>query len=199
MSDSEVAAKSTLQRYLVSIREALLWKLDGLSPYDARRPLTPTGTNLLGLVKHVAYVSAGYLGDCFDRPFGEPYPWDEGDEEDNLDLWVPAEESTEQILALYARVWKHADATIEALDLDSPGLVPWWSEERRHVTLQQILIHLIAEINRHAGQADILREQLDDSVGLKEGVSNIPEHDADWWRAYVARIEEAAKAVRAQP
>lgn len=199
MSDDEAAAnaaKETLKRYLVSAREALAWKLDGLSAYDRRRPLTPTGTNLLGLVKHVAYVSAGYLGDIFDRPFGEPYPWDDGDEADNLDMWVPAEESTEQILALYRRVWEHADATIEALDLDAPGVVPWWPEERRNVTLHQILVHLIAEINRHTGHADILREQLDASTGMNARNSNVPEHDADWWKRYNARIEEAAKAIQ---
>jgi hypothetical protein len=49
-------------------REALVWKLDGLSEYDARRPMVPTGTNLLGLVKHVASVEAGYFGETFDRP-----------------------------------------------------------------------------------------------------------------------------------
>ena len=55
--------KADLHRYLQIGREALVWKLDGLSEYDIRRPMTPTGTNLLGIVKHVASVEAGYLGD----------------------------------------------------------------------------------------------------------------------------------------
>jgi uncharacterized damage-inducible protein DinB len=199
MSDSEVAAKATLRRYLVSVRETLLWKLDGLSPYDLRRPLTPTGTNLLGLVKHMAGNTAGYFGFVFERPFPEHLPWiDDADAEENADLWVPADESTEEILDLYRRAWEHADATIDALDLDSPGLVPWWGEARRNVTLQQIMVHMIAETNRHTGHADILREQLDESVGLREGVSNLPEHDAAWWREYVERIEAAAQAVQAE-
>ena len=67
--------KADLHRYLQVARDALLWKLDGLSEYDVRRPLVPTGTNLLGLVKHVASVEAGYLGDTFGRPFPEPLPW----------------------------------------------------------------------------------------------------------------------------
>src|SRR3954462_4597570 len=62
--------KSQLHRYLKHAREAVLWKLDGLSEYDIRRPMTPTGTNLLGLVKHVASVEAGYLA----RPSGDPFP-----------------------------------------------------------------------------------------------------------------------------
>lgn len=197
MSDSEVAAKATLQRYLASVRDALRWKLDGLSPYDMRRPLTPTGTNLLGLVKHVSGVTSGYFGFVFERPFPEYLPWvDAEDAEENADFWVTADESTEQILDLYRRAWEHAEATIEALDLDSPGVVPWWPEERKHVTLQQIMIHVIAEVNRHAGHADILREQLDASTGLNSRNSNVPEHDEVWWQEYVARIEEAAKAAR---
>ncbi|NEE26132.1 DUF664 domain-containing protein, partial [Streptomyces sp. SID7982] len=57
------APKDILRLYLQNARDALLWKLDGLSEYDIRRPLTPTGTNLLGLVKHVAGIELGYLGD----------------------------------------------------------------------------------------------------------------------------------------
>ena len=53
--------KADLHRYLQAARDALLWKLDGLSEYDIRRPMVPTGTNLLGLVKHVASVEAGLL------------------------------------------------------------------------------------------------------------------------------------------
>ncbi len=66
--------KADLQRYLQSARDALVWKLEGLSEYDVRRPLTPTGTNILGLVKHAAGVELGYFGDTFGRPFGEVVP-----------------------------------------------------------------------------------------------------------------------------
>ncbi|MGW3505523.1 mycothiol transferase, partial [Streptomyces globisporus] len=59
------APKDILRLYLQNARDAVLWKLDGLSEYEIRRPLTPTGTNLLGLVKHVASVELGYLGDAF--------------------------------------------------------------------------------------------------------------------------------------
>ena len=67
--------KADLHRYLQRGREAVLWKLDGLSEYDIRRPMVPTGTNLLGLVKHLASVELGYFGEVFGRPSGEPLPW----------------------------------------------------------------------------------------------------------------------------
>ena len=66
----------------------MLWKLDGLSEYDIRRPLTPTGTNLLGLVKHLASVELGYFGEVFGRPSDIPLPWFEENAEPNADLWA---------------------------------------------------------------------------------------------------------------
>src|SRR2546427_1998856 len=104
---AEPDPKGDLHRYLQAAREALLWKLDGLSEYDVRRPMVPTGTNLLGLVKHVASVEAGYLGGTFDRPFPEPQPWFEDGAEPNADMWATEEESREQIVGLYRRVWAH--------------------------------------------------------------------------------------------
>jgi uncharacterized damage-inducible protein DinB len=188
------ASKAVLHRYLRSAREALLWKLDGLSEYDGRRPLTTTGTNLLGLVKHVATVTSGYLGFVFDRPFPETLPWLAEDAEVNADMWATAEESRAQIVGLWERVWEHADATIEGLDLEATGRVPWWPGERGTVTLQQILVHMLAEVSRHAGHADILREQIDGSAGLNPQNSNLPDRDAEWWTAYVARLEDAARS-----
>jgi uncharacterized damage-inducible protein DinB len=182
-----------LLRYLRSAREALVWKLDGLSEYDVRRPLTPTGTNLLGIVKHVASVEAGYLGDTFGRPFGEPLPWLDDDAEPNADMWATAEESRDDVLGLYERVGAHSAATLEQLPLDFVGEVPWWPEDRRRATLHHIVVHMIAETNRHAGQADILREQVDGAVGLRRGIDNIPPADEAWWQEYRARLEQVAR------
>ncbi len=191
MTDENAAAeKATLRHYLDRVRQALQWKLEGLSEHDARRPMTPTGTNVLGLVKHVATMEAGYLGECFGRPFPEPMPWIDDDAEPNADLWATADESIADVLAFYRRVQEHSDATIEALPLDEPGRVPWWGTPE--VTLHQILVHMIDETARHAGHADIVRELLDGAVGLGAGNSNLPDRDAEWWGAYVAHLDELA-------
>ena len=87
--------KAALRFYLARARDALVWKMDGLSEYDVRRPLVPTGTNLLGLVKHVAGVAAGYFGGCFGRPFTEPMPDLADGTEPNADMWATAQESRE--------------------------------------------------------------------------------------------------------
>ncbi|GGO10830.1 hypothetical protein GCM10010116_21760 [Microbispora rosea subsp. aerata] len=184
--------KEVLHRYLRSARDALLWKLDGLSEYEIRRPLTPTGTNLLGLVKHVAGVEAGYFGETFGRPFGEPLPWLDDDAEDNADMWATADESRDDIVALYRRVWQHSDSTIAALALDAPGRVRWWPKERSEVTLHQVLVHVIAETHRHAGHADIVRELIDGTAGLQNGNLNLPRADQAWWESYRNRLEKVA-------
>lgn len=186
-------AKDTLHRYLQVGRESLLWKLDGLSEYDIRRPLVPTGTNLLGLVKHVASVEAGYFGEIFGRPFPEPLPWFEEGAEPNADMWATPEETRDDIIGLYHRVWAHSDATIAALSLEATGEVPWWPEGRRVVTLHTLMVHMIAETHRHAGHADLVRELVDGAAGLRAEATNLPDGDAAWWVAYHDRLEEAAR------
>ena len=185
--------KSHLHRYLHTGRDALLWKLDGLSEYDVRRPVTPTGTNLLGLVKHLAGVELGYFGETFGRPSGEPLPWYDEGAEPNADMWATAEESREQIVGLYTRARAHADATIEALPLDTVGHVPHWPPPRNEVTLHQILIHMIAETHRHAGHADVVREMIDGTAGLRADNDNLPSGDAAWWTDYRDRLERTAR------
>jgi hypothetical protein len=185
--------KAELRHYLQVGRDALVWKLEGLSEYQVRRPMVPTGTNLLGLIKHVASVEAGYFGATFGRPFEEPLPWLDEGAEPNADMWATPEESREQIVGLYRRVWAHSDATIAALPLDATGQVPWWPPERREVTLHRILVHMIGETDRHAGHADIVRELVDGTVGLRQDNDNMAPGDQAWWKNYRNRLERAAR------
>lgn len=180
-------AKEYLHEGLRRHRKALLWKLDGLSEYDARRPLTATGTNLLGLVKHVASVEARYFGEVFDRSSPESLPrWQD---HDGSDLWATEDETREQIIEFYQRTWAHSDATITELPLDAPGQVPWWPQP--DTKLFAIMVHVLTETIRHAGHADILREGLDGRTGsfaqYKQSV------DEEGRATYCAKIEQAAR------
>lgn len=188
-------AKAELRHDLQAGRDALLWKLEGLSEYDVRRPMTPTGTNLLGLVKHLTFVELGYFGAVFGRPVPEVQAWIEDDGSDpNWDLWATADESRGNVVEGYRQAWAHADTTIESLPLDAAGHVPWWRPERRDVTLHKILVQTIAETHRHAGHADIVRELVDGAAGLRSGGENLPEVDAAWWAGYRDRLEQVARA-----
>ncbi|TFV66195.1 UNVERIFIED_ORG: DinB family protein [Bacillus sp. AZ43] len=189
--------KADLRRYLQAARDAVLWKLDGLSEYDARRPMTPTGTNLLGLVKHLAYVELGYFGVTFGRPVEEARAWVEDDGAiPNWDMWATAEESRDDVVAGYRRAWEHADATVATLPLDAVGSVPWWRPGSREVTLHQVLVHVIAETDRHAGHADVVRELIDGSAGVRAGGSNLPDVEPGWWAGYRDRLEQVAGRFR---
>jgi Protein of unknown function (DUF664) len=189
MLDSD--GKADLHRYLQDARDALLWKLEGLSEYDVRRPLVPTGTNLLGLVKHVTGVEIGVFGETFGRPSAEQVNWNESDP--MSDMFAFPEESRESITGLYRRTWAHSDATIDALPLDSVGTVPWWPAGQNQLTLHHALVRVATETARHAGHADIVRELIDGAAGWTAAKSNLPDADQPWWQTHHDRVETAAR------
>ena len=191
MADND--PKAVLHFYLRRAREALLWKIEGLSDYDIRRPLVPTGTNLLGLIKHVASVELGYFSDTFGRPCDNTPVWLADDAESNDDMWATSQESRQFILDFYRQASAHADATITALSLDSIGQVPWWPADRSEVTLQLVMVHMIAETNRHAGHADIVRELIDGAVGLRADNTNMAEVDGFDRETFHAQLVSAAE------
>jgi hypothetical protein len=180
--------KAELHRKLEAARSGLLSKVDGLSEYDRRRPMTPTGTNLLGLIKHLAGLEYLYLGESFGRPAPETMSWvEDGTIWDGADMWATAEESSDYLIGLYRRACRHGDQTIAELELDVPGVVPHWPDERRNTTLGVLLIRMVTETAQHAGHADIIRELIDGRGG--------PDHDmadADGWRTYFTRVQAEA-------
>ena len=186
-------AKEYLEGDLRQVRETMVGKLEGLAEYDARRPLTATGTNLLGLIKHLTITEAWYFGEVFGRLFPEHLPWWDADAERFADMWATEHEPRLEIVDRYRRVWQHSDATIAALDIDAPGYVPWWP--RPHVKLFNVLVHVLTETSRHAGHADILREQLDGTVGVQAGTTTVL-HGLDpiFWEAHRNKIDRAASA-----
>ncbi|MFI2608273.1 DinB family protein [Kitasatospora sp. NPDC018619] len=151
--------KESLRAALERHREAVLWKLEGLDDEQLRRPMTPSGTSLLGLVKHLGGAELGWFRQTFGRETG-PLPFDvEADE--SSDMRVEPHESTADVLAFYARARAGADEVIRELALDDRG-TSWWGDS---VSLRWVLIHLTTETARHAGHMDILRELIDGRTG----------------------------------
>ncbi len=150
------AEKQTLHASLDRHRDAVLWKLEGLDDEQLRRPMTPTGTNLLGLVKHLASVEYGWFVETFGGE-AEPLWFDPYD-----DLRITPDESTDQILAFYGRARAAADAMITELPLAAQGRPSWHDIT---VSLRWTLVHMIEETARHAGHMDILRELIDGRTG----------------------------------
>lgn len=182
-----------LHRYLRLARGAVLWKTEGLSERDLRLPRTATGTSLIGIVKHCLNVEAGYFGPAFGRTppmAAELIPFAAYDTDPQIDWYATEDESASGLIDLYRRVGEYVDATIDELPLDTLGRVPWWPAEHGEVTLHRIIVHVLEEVSRHAGHADILREQIDGAAGLSAANSNLP--DGTDWPAHVGRLTAIA-------
>ena len=181
-----------LRRYLQESRDSVLSTLEGLSEFDRRRPLTPTGTNLLGLVKHLAGGEFGYLGDSVGRP-GPELPWyADGSVWKNGDMWAKADESSENLIELYRQAWAHSDESLEVLPLDAPAHVAWWPDERADTTFGSLVVRVLAETAHHAGHCDIVRELIDGHSSS----DNDEIGDAEFWAGYAAKIQDTADSFR---
>lgn len=187
--------KESLWSSLRTAREALVWKLEDLGEYDLRRPMTPTGTNLLGVMKHVAWEEYGYLGEVFGRPAPEQLNYD--DANGYSDLWATPDENAELIKGFYNRACTHADETIESLDLGAVGTVPWWGDTE--TTLGAMLGLMVGETNRHLGHIDIVRELIDGRAGSNRvHVDFDPSPEEMDRRAYVDLLEAVARTAARQ-
>ena len=184
--------KSDLVGRLDRLNQAVLHKLEGLSEYDLRRPMTPTATNLLGVVMHLASLPAEYFGETFGRPLpreDEMYFLTDEEADPQDDLWVRPDATSEWVVELYGATWEHAQETFATLDLDSPGQIP--TSPCAKVTLGGMLAHMVDETARHAGHMDIVRESIDGAVGRYEGDGNII--DGYDWAAYRERVAAGAR------
>jgi uncharacterized damage-inducible protein DinB len=150
--------KTTLLEALDRHRDVLVWKLDGLDEEQARRPMVPSGTSLLGIVKHVAAVDYEWFCSTFGRDT-EPLPFD--DDDPDADLRVNEGETVQDILAFYARARAASNSVIAEVGLEDKGRA-WFGED---VTLRWVLVHMLEETARHAGHMDILRELVDGATG----------------------------------
>jgi hypothetical protein len=186
---TDLDIKAELHSYLRGARETLVWKLEGLGEYDIRRPMAPTGTNLLGLVKHNTATHRRYFGDVFGRAAKDwPVPKIDGP---NAEFLVTVEETKNDVISSATRSWELADETIVALPLDAVGHVAWWGDAT--VTLAGVLVHVVAETQRHAGHADIIRELIDGAAGLLASNDNLHSGDANSRAAFFERVDAEAR------
>ncbi|WP_151083801.1 DinB family protein [Nocardioides cynanchi] len=188
-----MSLSADLGRYLQEGRDSVVRALDGLGEYDVRRPVVPSGTNLLGLVKHLTGVELGYLGASLGRPAPVSLPWEEdGSVWESADMWATPDQSREELLGLYRVAWQHSDESLARFPLDAPASVPWWPEERRTTTFGALVVRVVAETAQHAGHCDLAREIVDGRRGRDADDLG----DETWWTAYVERIQAAADTFR---
>ncbi|HZG02883.1 MAG TPA: DinB family protein [Streptomyces sp.] len=148
--------KSTLLAFLDYLREAVISKALGLPEEQARIPGVPSGTSLLGLVKHLTAAELYWFAWAFE---GADIPHPE------FGMELTDDESAESLVAAYRDAVARSNEIVGRCDdLTRPCARP---AGRNKVvrSMRWVLVHMIEETARHAGHADILREQADGSVG----------------------------------
>jgi uncharacterized damage-inducible protein DinB len=150
--------KTTLTSFLDWYRDAILRKVEGLDREAATRQLVPSPTTLLGMVKHLAYVERGWFQSSF---MGEPVRRLRSETDPDAEFRIEAGESVDQITGLYRGEIERSRQIVARGSLDDHARRP----DRTGYTLRWIMVHMIEETARHAGHADILREQTDGATG----------------------------------
>ena len=151
--------KDVLAGFLDHYRATLLAVCEGLSEEELRRPMVRSGTSLLGMIQHLAYVERGWFretiaGERVDYPFDLDDP--------TGDFRIAPEATAEQIFELYRAECAKSRQVLGSVSLDAPAR----GEERSaDYNVRWIVVHMIEETARHAGHADILREQIDGATG----------------------------------
>jgi hypothetical protein len=167
--------------------------VEGLDEYQLRHPMTPTGTNFLGVVKHLIGIEAGYLGVCLGRPFERSLPWiDDSAAGANQDMWATADETSGYIFDLYQAACDHSDETLAEVGLAATASVPWWPEGLQATTAAGLLSRVLKDTAMHAGQLQILRELVDGRAGEDRTDTG----DDRWWAEYVQDLERLARQFR---
>lgn len=154
--DSARSERDVLLAYLNYVRGAVVRVSEGLTEEQQRAPGVPSGTSLLGLLHHLTGVEVHW----FQRVFlGLDAPTD-------LSMEVAAGTSRGEVVAAYRAACARSDAIVgDCPDLATLSEIANPGEDERD-SLRSILVHMIEETARHAGHADILREQVDGATGL---------------------------------
>ncbi len=151
--------KDTLLAMLDNNRAVMVWKLEGLTREEATRPVVASGTSLLGMVKHLAFVERWWFDDFFAGSDVE-YPWTE--EDPDADFRIEDDETIDDIIALYTNaIARSAEITADA-QMDDLSVR---DRNGERFALRWIVAHMIEETARHAGHADIVRELVDETTG----------------------------------
>jgi hypothetical protein len=145
----------TALAFLTFARESVLKKTDGLDDEQLRRPMVGSGTNLLGLVWHLTIAERYWFGYHVSGLESEE-SWDFGME-------VPGGCDTADVLEGYRKAIARSDRMIrEAGGCEARVLRPI---DGKWLTVRWVIAHMTSETARHAGHADILREQIDGATG----------------------------------
>ena len=156
-----------LLRFLNKVRDAVVRASEGLYDDQQRIAGVPSGTNLLGLVQHLTWAEEHWFQCVFlgeepsDHRLADGQPW-----YSSVSMRVPGNLTRDDVVAAYRNACARSDDIVHGCsDLSTLAQIPNPGQERR-ASLRMIVAHMIEETGRHAGHADILREQIDGATDL---------------------------------
>jgi uncharacterized damage-inducible protein DinB len=155
--------KEVLGGFLDHYRHTLLDICEGLSEEQLRRPMVPSGTSLLSILKHLAFVERGWFQENVANEQYD-YPFDTGDPD--AEFRIEDGETGDDIFELYRQACARSRQALEAVSLDDMVQHP---DRSADYNVRWVVVHMIEETARHAGHADIIREQLDGRTGTGYG------------------------------
>ena len=151
--------KAVLGGFLDHYRKTLLEVCEGLSEEQLRRPMVESGTSLLGLVKHLAFVERGWFHEVVgNQEYAYPFDVDDPD----ADFRIEEHETAADIFDLYRAACERSRQALEAASLDD---VVEFARRSADYNVRWVVVHMLEETARHVGHADIIREQLDGATG----------------------------------
>lgn len=150
--------KTTLESFLDWYRDAMVRKVEGLDREAATRKLVPSSTTLLGMVKHLGFVERGWFQGTF---LGEPVQRLRTQADPDAEFRIEPNESVDEIVRRYVEACNRSREIVAGANLSDRAR----RSDRSNYTLRWIMVHMIEETARHAGHADILREQIDGATG----------------------------------
>jgi len=153
--------RETLEGFLDWYRAVVERKVDGLTPDDAKRVMTPTGMSPLGVLNHLGWVERGWFRETFA---GEDVEAIDTDGDNSAEFVISSDDTVESVIAFYrSEVKQSRRVSSDALSLDALSAKKTSYGER--VSLRWILVHMLEETARHAGHLDLMREEIDGQVG----------------------------------
>jgi uncharacterized damage-inducible protein DinB len=182
-----------LKEYVAAQQYAFHAIAFGLTDEQARATPTVSALSIGALIKHVTNCQRGWMNRVTAAPDPEPRderPAAEREAEYKNEFVMRDDETLAEILARFDEGNAEAMAVIDTVDLDAavpvPRDVPWFPKDVPAWSVRWVVFHLIEELARHAGQADIIRETIDGATlyELLAGLEGWPE--TEWLKPWKA-------------
>jgi uncharacterized damage-inducible protein DinB len=160
--------RCALREYLAFHQSAYFAVSYGLTDEQARSTPSVSALSVGGLVKHVTAMQRNWMGRVAaapEAPPKDPRPFDQISKEFGEQHVMRPDETLDGLLEAFKAQNAESLRLVETADLDAavpvPHEIPWFPKDQEAWSVRWVILHVINELARHAGHADIVRESID--------------------------------------